>query len=191
MIRCGKVLRTKYIDKNFIKTMLELSPTYKTKPAPKQNWSDFLKEPNNPSLKFLEKYDLEVTKEVIRLAMCADGCIAVSKRDSKIFFTLILACAHPRLVKEWSRLFNRAGIENNIVGGSGRTKIGGVKGIKNCLSKFNEIGGFIPGVKVCVRKSPLCGVEKQKILSTAVKLLKQQNRINTLQLNFEEFKKLL
>jgi transcriptional regulator with XRE-family HTH domain len=191
MIRCGKVLRTKYIDKNFIKKMLELSPTYKTKPAPKQNWTEFMDEPNKPSLKFLDKSDIQVTKEVIRLAMCADGCISVSKRDNKIFFTLILACSHPLLVKEWLNLFNLVGIKSNIVGGSSRTKIGGVKGVEDCLSKFNEFGGFIPGVKVCVRKSPLCGIEKQKILSTAVKLLKEQNSINTLQINFGEFKKLL
>jgi len=191
MIRCGKVLKTKYIDKNFIKKMLELSPTYKTKPAPEQNWSDFLKESDNPSLRFLEKHDLEVTKEVIRLAMCADGCIAVSKKQNRIFFTLILACSHPNLVKEWANIFKIVGIKNNIVRGSGRTGIGGVKGIEDCLFRFNEFGGFIPGVKVCVRKSPLCGIEKQKILSTAVRLLKEQNRINTLQINFEDFKELL
>ena len=40
---------------------------------------------NKPSLKFLEKYNLEVIKEVIRLAMCADGCIAVSKKNETIF----------------------------------------------------------------------------------------------------------
>jgi hypothetical protein len=171
--------------------MLSLSPTYKTKPATKQNWLEFMKEPDKPTLTFLNNYGSDVIKEVIRLAMCADGCVAVSKKQDRIFFTLILACSHPNLVKEWANIFKIVGIKNNIVKGSGRMGIGGVKGIEDCLFRFNELGGFVKGVKVCVRSSPLCNIEKQKILSAAVRLLKEQNRINTLQLNFEDFKKLL
>ncbi len=191
MIRCGKVFRTKYINKDFARKMLSLSPSYKTKPAPKQNWSNFMNEPHKPSLTFLRNYNSDIAKEVIRLAMCADGCIAVSKKQKGVFFTLILSCSHPRLVKEWAELFSRAGIKNNVVKGSGRTGIGGVKGIGDCLFKFNEIGGFIGGVKVCVRCSPLWGIEKQKILSNAVSLLNKDKRINTLNLDFEKFKTLL
>jgi len=191
MIRCGKVFRTKYINKEFAKRILTLSPSYKTKPAPEQDWLDFLKEVNKPSLEFLNKSSQNVLNEFIRLAMCADGSISVSKKEKKIFFTLILACAHPTLVEEWSELFNRAGIKNNIVRGSGITHIGGVKGVKNCLFKFKELGGFIPGVKVCVRASPLCGIDKQNILLNAVRLLKKDNRINTAEISFEKFKSLL
>jgi len=191
MIRCGKVFRTKYINKIFINQMLRLSPTYKTKPAPKQDWSDFLKGLDKPSLRFLDNINQNILNEFIRLAMCADGTISVSKKENKIFFTLLLACAHPLLVKEWSKLFNKVGIKNNIVAGCAKTKVGGVKGIEDCLFKFNKIGGFIPEVKVCVRHSPLCGIEKQKILSRAVELLKEKDRINTLPLDFTNFKKLL
>ncbi len=191
MIRCGKVFRTKYIDKQIIKKMLELSSTYKTKPAPKQEWKDFMEELEKPTLKFLDFYDLNVLKEVARLAMCADGSISVSKKENRIFFTLMLACAHPSLVKEWSILFNNVGIKNNIVGGCAKTHIGGVKGIEDCLFKFKELGGFIKGVQVCVRHSPFCGIEKQKILLKATELLKEQKRINTLNLEFDKFKKLI
>lgn len=189
MVRCGRVFKTKYINKTVINKMLELSPTYKTKPAPKQNWSDFLKEVNKPSLNFLKNYDLKILKEFIRLAMCADGCIAVSRKKNSIFFTLLLACSHPSLVEEWSKLFFSCGIKNNIVKGSGKTGLGGVKGVEDCLFKFNELGGFIEGVEVCVRRSPLCGITKQKILSKAVELLKEQRKINTLKMEFNNFKR--
>lgn len=191
MIKCGSVLRTKYINRKIAEKVLELSPSYKTKPASKENWEEFLRDNNKPNLDFMRKYNDKVAQEFIRLAMCADGCISVSNKKDNIFFTLILACSHPILVKYWSELFSRVGIKNNIVKGSGKTKIGGVKGIEDSISKFYEIGGFIPEVKVCVQKSPLYGIEKQKILSTAVRLLKEHNRINTLPVNFKEFENLL
>jgi len=191
MIKCGSVLRTKYIDKKIAKKMLELSPSYKTKPSSKEIWEEFLKSPDKPTLDFMKNYNDKIAKEFIRLAMCADGCIAVSNKKDKIFFTLMLACSHPYLVKEWSELFQRAGISNRIVRGSGKTKIGGVKGIEDCLFKFYGIGGFIDGVGVCVKHSPLYKIEKQKILSNAVKSLNKYNRINTLPMSFNEFRKLL
>lgn len=191
MIKCGSVLRTKYINKKIAEKMLELSPSYKTKPSSKESWDDFLTNSNKPNLNFMKSYDNKVVQEFIRLAMCADGCIAVSNKKNKIFFTLMLACSHPFLVKDWSELFWRIGIKNNVVGGSGKTKIGGVKGIEECLFKFNEFGGFIKDVKVCVRHSPLYGTEKQKILALATDLLKKHNRINTLPINFWNFKNLL
>ena len=191
MIKCGSVLRTKYINKEISKKMLELSPSYKTKPSSKENWKKFLESKNKPSLDFMRNYGTKIAQEFIRLAMCADGCISVSNKKNKIFFTLILACSHPSLVKEWSELFNRAGIKNTVVRGSGKTKIGGVKGIEDCLLKFNGFGGFIRNVKVCVRHSPLYGIEKQKILSNAVKLLKEYGRINTIPISFNNFQSLL
>lgn len=191
MVKCGSVFKTKYINKRIAERMLELSSSYKTKPSSKENWKEFLESKNKPTLDFMRNCDTKIAQEFIRLAMCADGCISVSNKKNKIFFTLILSCSHPSLVKEWSELFNRVGIKNNIVGGSGKTKIGGVKGIENCLLKFNEFGGFIKNVRVCVRHSPLYGIEKQKILSTAIILLKEYDRINTIPINFNDFKSLL
>lgn len=191
MIKCGSVLRTKYINKHVAKTMLNLSPSYKTKPSPKEDWKDFLEYSKKPTLSFMKNYSDKVVKEFIRLAMCADGCISVSDKKNKIFFTLILACSHPALVKEWSDLFNRVNIKNNIVKGSGKTNIGGVKGIEDCLHKFYEIGGFINNVGVCVKHSPLYRIEKQKILINAIILLDKHKRINTLPVSFNEFKSLL
>jgi hypothetical protein len=88
-------------------------------------------------------------------------------------------------------LFSKIGLNNNIVKGGAKTKIGGVKGIDDSTIKFYEKRGFIDGVKVCVRHSPLYGIEKQKVLKNAVELLKKYNRINTVPITFEEFKKLL
>jgi len=139
----------------------------------------------------MKNYDTKVTNEFIRLAMCADGCISVSRKNNNIFFTLILACAHPTLVTEWSKLFDKIGIRNTIVKGSAKTKIGGVKGIEDCLFKFYNIGGFIKNVKVCFSKSPFYNIEKQRILSLAIKLLKEHKRINTIPVNFDNFKKLV
>ena len=191
MIGCGRVLRTKYIDKKIANILLKLSPTYKTKPSRKETWEKFLQNNEQPNLDFMKNYDIKVVNEFIRLAMCADGCISVSKGKNKLFFTLILACAHPNLVKEWSNLFNRVEIKNSIVRGSGKTNIGGVKGIEDCIFKFYNLGGFIKKVEVCVRKSPLCGIEKQRILFLATKLLEKHKRINTIPLNFNEFKRLI
>lgn len=189
MIKCGSVLRTKYINKKIAEKMLELSPSYKTKPSSHEKWEEFLNTSDKPNLDFLKNYNIKIAREFIRLAMCADGCISVSNKQTKIFFTLILACSHPSLVEDWSKLFDRVGIKNKIVHGSGKTKIGGVKGIEDCLFKFYKIGGFIEGVKVCVHRSPLYSIEKQKILAKAVELLKKQDRINTLGIKFDEFKK--
>ena len=88
-------------------------------------------------------------------------------------------------------LFDRIGIKNNIVGGMSKTRIAGVKGIKESVLRFNEIGGFIEGVKVCVHASPLYGIEKQKILSVVVNLLKEHKRNNTIPISFEKFSSLL
>ncbi|MAG01805.1 hypothetical protein CMI42_00560 [Candidatus Pacearchaeota archaeon] len=188
MIKCGRVLRTKYIDGKISSKLLELSPSYKTKPSQKENWNEFLKNPKSPSLNFMKNYSNNVVNEVIRLAMCADGSISVSNKKNKIFFTLILSCAHPSLVKEWSELFNRAGINNRIVKGSGKTKIGGVKGIKDCINYFYDNVGFIKDVKICVHKSPFYGIEKQKILAFAAELLTDHDRINTVPLSLKDFK---
>ena len=189
MTKCGRILRTKYIDKKVVKELLELSPSYKTKPSSKESWNELLKENDLPSLKFMDNYNNDIVREVIRLSMCADGSISVSNKNENIFFTLILSCSHPKLVNEWSGLFDRIGIKNNIVKGSGKTRIGGVKGIENCLVHFYNLGGFIEGVKICVRKSPLYGIEKQKVLSLAVKLIENHNRINTVPINLKRFKK--
>lgn len=191
MIGGGPVMRTRYINREVAEKMLELSPSYKTKPASKENWEEFLKIPDKPCLDFMKNYEDKIVNESIRLAMCADGCISISNKKDKIFFTLILACSHPNLVKNWSSLFDRVGIKNKIVKGCGKTGIGGVKGIEECISQFCNIGGFIEKVKVCVRHSPLYGIEKQRILFLANKLLAEHNRINTLPLKFKEFQKLL
>jgi len=190
MINCGRVLRTKYIDKRIANSLLVLSPTYKTKPSQKESWEEFLIKKEKPTLNFMNDYDIKTANEFVRLAMCADGCISVSKIKNKIFFTLILSCAHPDLIKEWSSLFDRIGIKNTIVKGSAKTKIGGVKGIKDCLFKFYNNGGFIKNVKVCASRSPFCNIEKQKILSLAVKFLNKYKRINTIPVSFEKFKQL-
>ncbi len=193
MTRCGKVFRTKYINKNIASKLLTLSHSYKKKPNFNETWKNFLNNSKQPSLFFMKNYDDFIVKEAIRLAMCADGCISISNRKKRktTMLTLMLSCAHPSLVKEWAILFNRIGIKNNIVRGMSKTRIAGVKGVKDSILRFNEIGGFINGVKVCVHASPLYGIEKQKILSIVANLLKKYRRINTIPISFEEFKSLL
>jgi hypothetical protein len=166
-------------DKILLKKLYEISSSYKKSPNRVQTKKEYLKEPQ-PSIKYLFNSEENVIKECLRLAMSSDGniTIGIRKENDKVKLKpqITLSCAHPILCKEWLQLFNKFGIKMKLQ--KSKNVWSGIRGIGtesfNSIKKFQEIGGFIEGVKISKKSKRLSGIEKNKALSFI--LLKKEIR---------------
>ena len=75
-----------------------------------------------------------------------------------------LACAHPRLRREYCELLRALGITARNVAGDGKLKIETEKDIR----KFHEKVGFIDGVQITHTSKFWPSIEKQKLLEKVI-----------------------
>ena len=85
--------------------LLKLSPSYKT--SPRNCTSEKYFQGAQPSLSFLENEEVDVLKEIIRIAMSTDGTISAEFPRNMVYPKLEFACAHPILIKEWQAIFDK------------------------------------------------------------------------------------
>jgi len=154
-------------DNYLAKELFRLSPSYKKAPQYYESKYEYLNKVQ-PSFKFLERADRKTMIWCIRFAFTADGCITISKNKT---IELNFACYHPTLAKQWLDLIKTYGLSGHLgIDKSSWCEIDGVriydsKSIKN----FNELGGFIPGVKVSNKSKRFKGLEKNTVLKIAIR----------------------
>jgi len=133
------------LNSQCVNALFSLTPSFKTSPG-RQNKDEYIKM-QNPTLKFLFTEPLRIKVLAFRLAMSADGNVAIIKGGLK--FRLRLGCANPALVMEWKTLAEELGISMNV--SKDKNTWSGVQGLntdrKENLLKFLEYGGFIDGVR--------------------------------------------
>jgi len=145
--------------------LLELSPSYKTCPW-NINPKTYFQGPQ-PSLSFLENEEIDVLKEVIRIAMSTDGTASAEFPRNMVYPKLEFACAHPILVKEWQVIFDKAGIKTYLLQSKitwSKVKGLGIKEL-NSIRRFIEIDGFIEGVKITGKSRYYAGITKNNLLN--------------------------
>ena len=145
--------------------LFALSPSYKTCP-----WNDskekYFQGPQ-PSLSFLENEEIDVLKEVIRIAMSTDGTVTAEFQRNIVYPKLEFACAHPILIKEWQKIFTRIGIKTFLQRSNitwSKVKSLGIKELKS-VRRFIEIGGFVDGVKITGKSRYYAGIAKNDLLN--------------------------
>ena len=148
------------------RTILSLSPSYKTSPSRGQAVRNYLKQPQ-PTAEFLMQYNKNTMLQAVRLAMSADGYVSAGKHGEDV--VLGLSCAHPHLTREWEHIFHLLNLKANIH--SKKSTWSGIGGLrtknKAVLTRFRDHGGFLDGVKIS-RKSPNhSGLEKNHVLKWA------------------------
>jgi len=158
-------------DRELVRELLNLSPSYKKSPSNKTGKKEYLDE-LQPTVDFLLKTDVRTRIYSIRLAMSADGCITVhNSMNGRMTASLIFGCANPTLLNGWKKVFSSLGIEMRVI--KAKVKWAGVGGLitskKEVLYRFWKLGGFVDGVKI-TRKSPnFAGVEKNALLNRFLK----------------------
>jgi len=145
--------------------LLKLSPSYKTSP-----WNctpeKYFRGPQ-PSLSFLENEEIDVLKEVIRIAMSTDGTVTAEFPRNIVYPKLEFSCAHPTLIKEWQKIFTRIGIKTFLQRSNitwSKVKSLGIKELKS-VRRFIEIGGFVDGVKITGKSRYYAGITKNDLLN--------------------------
>ncbi len=153
-------------DSELADSLLKLNPTYKKLPFKNQSKESYLKE-TQPSLDFLKYCNNKTRQWCIRFAFTADGSISLSKKGN---FTLTLSCYHPTLCKQWIEILNLMNFKSTIIKRkSSWCKVSGVYVKNKSIPLFYQIGGFIDGVKISKKSKEYKGIEKNKLLSNAVK----------------------
>ena len=129
-------------------------------------------QPDNPSLDFLLNEREEVKIQALRFAMSCEGSVSIKNAKRGKTFALRLACAHPKLVVQWQRLFHDIGIYMNI--DMDKATWSGVHGLasarKASFQSFAEIGGFLP-TNTKVTNGNFIGFEKNEVLQKILNLL--------------------
>lgn len=157
-------------SKSVTSRMLELSPTFKT--YPRDCRLECYYQGPQPSLSFLENEDIDVLKEVIRIAMSTDGTVNVEFPRNMVYPKLEFSCAHPVLLYQWKQIFKKVGIRSFIIKSKITwSKIRGI-GIKELKSvrRFLEIGGFIEDVKITGKSKYYKGLSKNLLLRLIIDL---------------------
>jgi hypothetical protein len=152
-------------SKDVASKLLKLSPSYKTCPW-NINPKTYFQEPQ-PSLSFLKNEEIDVLKEIIRIAMSTDGTISAEFPRNMVFPKLEFACAHPILIKEWQAIFDKVGIKTFLQRSNitwSKVKSLGIKEL-NSIRRFIEIGGFIEGVKITGKSKYYAGITKNDLLN--------------------------
>lgn len=133
-----------------INAIFSLTPSFKTSPVRQEKNAHATIQ--NPTLEFFSTEPLEIKVLAFRLAMSADGNVAIINDGLK--FRLRLGRAHPTLVREWKVLTEELGISMNVA--RDKNTWSGIQGLntdqKDNLLKFSRYGGFIDGVRA--HKSP-------------------------------------
>ena len=145
--------------------LLELSPSYKTCPW-NINPKTYFQGPQ-PSLSFLETEEIDVLKEVIRIAMSTDGTVSAEFPRNMVYPKLEFSCAHPILIKEWQKIFAQIGIKTFLQRSNitwSKVKSLGIKELKS-VRRFIEIGGFVDGVKITGKSRYYAGIVKNDLLN--------------------------
>lgn len=158
----GGAYSVRVCDFHLAKELLELSPSFKKSPNRCQPVHSYLME-KQPTITFLDSYDLQTKKICARFAFSADGSISLDKRGVS---ELTLRCSHPRLSLEWQKILMGFGMIGRIR--KDKFSWSGVGGVrfynKQSLKKFLKMGGFIPGVKITRKSRFYAGIEKNTIL---------------------------
>lgn len=146
-------------DNNLGKELLQMSPDYRTYPP---------EGGSQPTIKFLENANEQTKKWCIRFAFTTDGCISFNRNKKA---ELNLACYNKSTSEEWQSLLSEFGIESHL-SKSDKSRQGcvGLRIYKyGPIKKFQEMGGFIDGVKISKKSKKYCGMEKNELLKTALK----------------------
>lgn len=153
--------------------LLEISPSYNTYPR-NCNIEEYFQK-SQPSLAFLENEDIDLLKEVVRIAMSTDGTVNVDFPHNSIYPKLEFSCAHPELVKDWKRIFEKVGINSFFIKSKvtwSKIRGFGIKELKS-IQRFAEIGGFIDEVKITGKSKYYQGIPKNNLLNCILKLKKE------------------
>lgn len=160
------IVHSKSVSANLLKS----SPTYNTYPR-NISKQDYFQKPQ-PSLTFLENEEINVLKETVRIAMSTDGTVNVDFPHNSIYPKLEFSCAHPILLHQWKRIFEKIGIKSFFIKSNVTwSKLRGL-GIKELRSirRFVEIGGFINGVKITGKSKYYKGIPKNSLLKLIINL---------------------
>ncbi len=166
---------SKYIDKNkvtrlyfhlpFQNEILELSKSFKTAPR-NQSILSYLKE-EQPSLNFLQHFNKDYKKLFLRIVLSADGGITGRNSKNRLRPNLFLRCAHPSLCNQYRNLSDELSIKFRIEKDSTKwSRIGGlVTTNMESIKKFQEIGGFVEGLKISKKSRYFYNVQKNWLLN--------------------------
>jgi len=163
-------------SKNAARELFKLSPSYRT-----------LKHANGsfPPAKLTQtvfKIPLKRQKELLQLLFSLEGSISVTfqkrKEKTQILPRIKLACKHPTLQKQFFMWLQRLGFQPT------REKEGIYLRKLTDIKKFAKEIGFVKGVKIGGKAKFFEGVEKNKLLSTILWLIK--NNKNSLTFNMSK-----
>lgn len=145
-------------------TLFSLTPSFKTSPGQKNTVEYATMQ--SPKIEFLSDESFGVKVLAFRLAMSADGNVAIiNAAGRRLKFRLRLGCAHPTLAKEWGALARELKIPMNLA--KDKNTWSGIQGLntdrKDGMLKFSDYGGFINGVKAH-KSRRYRGFEKNAIL---------------------------
>ena len=148
------------VNNHMVKKLFHFSKTY------------HIGQPYNPSLDFLLNERKEVKVQAVRFAMSCEGSVSIKNKKRGKGFAFRLACAHPKLVLQWQRLFQDIGIYMNI--DMDKETWSGIHGLasgrKASFQRFAEIGGFLP-INVKVTNGNFIGLKKNVVLQKILNLL--------------------
>ncbi len=149
-------------NSKMVKELFKLTPTYTTR----------LTKNKEPTLNFILKSNKRIKRLAFRLAMSADGFVGISynKNKNKKFPRMGLACAHPELVKQWSRIIKEIDISMILdKDNSTWSKIHGLRTTRiSEIKKFRKIGDFYP-IDAKVSRGNFKGLLKNYVLSNIIK----------------------
>jgi hypothetical protein len=122
--------------------------------------------------------------------MSTDGTVNVEFPRNMIYPKLEFSCAHPILLYQWKRVFEKVGIKSFFI----KSKITWSKfrglGIKELRSvrRFVKIGGFIDGTKITGKSRYYNGIPKNCLLNLIMDLHDKSfqfpNHFNTKEKNY-------
>ena len=129
-------------------------------------------EHTNAHLPIQELLQQNVATDFLKAAFSCDGGVNlyVARRKGTnggtqwLIRGVYLACAHPRLRREYCELLRALGITARNVAGDGKLKIETEKDIR----KFHEKVGFIDGVQITHTSKFWPSIEKQKLLEKVI-----------------------
>jgi len=169
---------TEYTRKAAIRTIdeiMKLAGNCKTSPARNQTVEEYLKEPH-PHLNYLINAPVDEQKIALRIWASAEGCIALSRRNSYIYPELQIACTHPRLITQLKKLAKNHGIQFTKM--HSKRYWSRIQGLKNSSISgsiaFLKLGGFIKGVKISSNSPYHEGIDKDILLLGILEFMKRR-----------------
>ncbi len=164
---------------NSVDELMNLLGNAKTSPANGQTIKDYLKE-SQPHLKYLINASNKDQQIALRIWASTEGHVTFYKDRrnvrSKIYPTIVIACAHPVLAKQLQQIAKRHNINFNTK--HDKKNWSGIGGLVNktlcgCLN-FLRLGGFIKGVEVSANSSYHEGTTKDILLLGILEFQKRE-----------------